>query len=63
MQNSSSEQLPHRILWYWSKLYNGELKRGHNYMALNKTIAIIIVNDQIEKFNQITKYETKTIKK
>lgn len=59
MQNTSSEQLPHRILWYWSKLYVGDLKKGHDYTALNKTIAIIILNDQIERFDEIKKYETK----
>ncbi|MBR2745009.1 MAG: Rpn family recombination-promoting nuclease/putative transposase [Clostridia bacterium] len=59
MQNTSSEQLPQRILWYWSKLYSSDLKRGKNYNILNKTIAIIIVNDGINKFDEIKKYETK----
>lgn len=59
MQNTSSEKLPERILVYWSRLYSGDLKRGTNYDTLNKTIAIIIVNDKISRFDFMRKYETK----
>jgi predicted transposase/invertase (TIGR01784 family) len=59
MQNSSSATLPERILSYWSRLYSGDLKRGNNYDVLSKTIAIIIVNDKIDRFELIKKYHTK----
>lgn len=59
MQNSSSATLPERILSYWSRLYSGDLKRGNDYDVLAKTIAIIIVNDKIDRFELIKKYHTK----
>ena len=59
MQNSSSATLPERILSYWSRLYSGDLKRGNDYDVLAKTIAIIIVNDTIDRFDLIKKYHTK----
>lgn len=59
MQNSSSATLPERILSYWSRLYTGDLKKGNNYDVLAKTIAILIVNDEIDRFNFIEKYHTK----
>lgn len=59
MQNTSSETLPERILSYWSRLYTGDLKRGYDYNVLAKTIAILIVNDTIDRFEIIKKYHTK----
>ena len=59
MQNSSYDLLPERILSYWSRLYTGDLKKGDNYEALEKTIAILIVNDKITRFNLIEKFHTK----
>lgn len=59
MQNTSSNTLPERILSYWSRLYTGDLKKGTDYDVLSKTIAILIVNDSIDKFNIIEKYHTK----
>ena len=59
MQNTSSETLPERILSYWSRLYTGDLKRGYDYKNLSKTIAILIVNDIINRFEVIEKYHTK----
>ena len=53
MQNATSETLPYRILWYWSKLYNGELKIGNTYGELKKTIAIIILNNRMKNLSEI----------
>ena len=33
-----------RTLFYWSRLYSGQIKRGANYKDLNKTITINILN-------------------
>lgn len=33
-----------RTLFYWSKLYSGQIKRGQNYKDLNKTVTINILN-------------------
>ncbi len=59
MQNTSSNTLPERILSYWSRLYNGDLKVGNDYDTLNKTIAILIVNDTIKNLEVIKKFHTK----
>ena len=59
MQNTSSSQLPQRILSYWSRLYNGNLKRGDNYDILSKTIVLLIVNDCVSRFDFIKKFHTK----
>lgn len=59
MQNTASTVLPERLLSYWSRLYTGDLKRGNDYDTLAKTIAIIIVNDDINKFKIMRKYHTK----
>ena len=59
MQNTSSNALPERILSYWSRLYNGDLKVGKDYDTLNKTIAILIVNDTIKNLEVIKKFHTK----
>ena len=59
MQNTDSTKLPERLLSYWSRLYTGDLKRGKNYNTLAKTIAIIIVNDYINRYEIMRKYHTK----
>ncbi len=59
MQNTSSNTLPERIISYWSRLYNGDLKVGNDYNTLNKTIAILIVNDTIKNLEVIKKFHTK----
>ena len=59
MQNASSNTLPERIISYWSRLYNGDLKVGNDYNTLNKTIAILIVNDTIKNLEVIKKFHTK----
>lgn len=59
MQNTASAKLPERLLSYWSRLYTGDLKRGKDYDTLAKTIAIIIVNDYIDRFKIMKKYHTK----
>lgn len=59
MQNIKTNSLPERVLSYWSRLYTGDLRTGKNYDTLNKTIAILIVNDEIEKLGIIQKFHTK----
>ena len=59
MQNTTSNMLPQRILSYWSRLYNGDLKQGITYSSLNKTIAILIVNQNMTNLKEMKKYHTK----
>ena len=57
MQMISNEKLPERILYYWSRLFSKGIKKGEDYKKLEKTIAILITNEKIEKFEKL-KYHT-----
>ena len=57
MQMISNEKLPERILYYWARLFSKGIKKGENYEKLEKTIAILITNKKIEKFEEL-KYHT-----
>lgn len=44
MQISNEPDFKDRVLYYWSKLYSGDLKEGESYSNLKKSISISIVN-------------------
>lgn len=44
MQISNEPDFKDRVLYYWSKLYSGDLKEGESYSNLRKSISISIVN-------------------
>lgn len=48
-----------RLLYYWSKLYSEELKRGDDYKELKKTISIMIVDYELEELKEIKDIGTK----
>lgn len=48
-----------RILYYWSRIYSGQLKRGEDFKNLKKTISIMIVDYEIEELKGIEGLETK----
>lgn len=47
MQISNEPDFKDRVLYYWSKLYSGDLKEGESYSNLKKSISISIVNFNI----------------
>ena len=47
MQMIYSKNFIPRLLYYWSKLYSNQLKKGKKYDALNKTISIAIINENV----------------
>ena len=53
------DMLIERILWYWAKLYSGQLKNGDDYASLKKTLEVLIVNDNIPSLKGILKPCTK----
>ena len=57
MQMISNEKLPERILYYWARLFSKGIKKDEDYEKLEKTIAILITNEKIEKFEKL-KYHT-----
>ena len=50
MQVKNEYNMIDRSLYYWSKLYNGSLKKKQNYKETNKTIAINILDYNIFEY-------------
>lgn len=44
MQISAKSDFKDRVLYYWSKMYSGELKSGEEYGELKQSISINIIN-------------------
>jgi predicted transposase/invertase (TIGR01784 family) len=44
MQLINNHNMDKRILFYWSRVYSGQLKSGHWYSKLNKTVTISILD-------------------
>lgn len=59
MQYQSKPNMEERLLYYWSKLYYSQLKKGDDYKKLHKTIVILIANYELEGLKEIEKYHTK----
>ena len=58
MQITDQEYFDKRALYYWSRLYNGQLSTGINYDKLNKSIGINILNFNCldeEKYHNVYK--------
>ena len=59
MQVVKYNNIEKRIMYYWSKLYAGEIHEGDNYNNLNKTIAILIADFELDITKDIPKIHTK----
>lgn len=59
MQMSDEKDTVKRILYYWSKTYSKQLKRGEFYKDLKKTIGIIITNYEVKELKEIEELDTK----
>ena len=53
MQMVYSKNFIPRLLYYWSKIYSGQLKKGNKYNELNKVICIAIINEDIKEFEEL----------
>lgn len=42
-----------RILYYWSRLYSRQIKKGENYKILEKTIVILIADFKLKELQEI----------
>ena len=58
MQVVDQNNIVERILYYWSKMYSEELKRGSGYLNLKKTIVILFADFEVKQFKEIEKYIT-----
>ena len=59
IQMTDNKDTVKRILYYWSKTYSKQLKRGEYYKDLKKTIGIIITNYEVEELKGIEELDTK----
>ena len=59
MQICDNNDIEERLLFYWSSMYNKQIKLGNNYISLNKTIVILFSNYELRKLKDIKKYFTK----
>ncbi len=59
MQIVQSDNIERRLMFYWSKLYSGDIKEGEDYEKLNKTIVILIADFELDSIKEIEKYHTK----
>ena len=59
MQMSDDKDTIKRILYYWSKTYSKQLKRGEYYKDLKKTIGIIITNYEVKELKGIEELDIK----
>ena len=57
MQLVDTGEIRERILYYWSKIYARQLKKGQKYRELEKTIVILIANFEIKGLEDL-KYHT-----
>ena len=69
MQMVNTGEIIERMLFYWAKTFTRNVKKGQNYHNLERTIMIIILNEEIPKLKElgfitkhkITETETKMI--
>lgn len=59
MQVVDKKNIEKRILFYWSKMYNMSIAGGDDYNKLEKAIAILITDYELEGLKEIKKYITK----
>ncbi len=59
MQLVDQNNIEKRILFYLSKMYSQNIKKGHNYFEANKCIAILFTDFDIKSLKNIEKYMTK----
>lgn len=58
-KNNITKDTAERFLYYWSKIYLGQLVKGEEYKKLNKVIGIIILDYEFERTKEIESISTK----
>lgn len=59
MQLANERNIVDRVLYYWSKTFSTQLKRGEPFKHLVKTIGIVITDFEIKEMEGIEKLSTK----
>ena len=58
MQVENRKDIEKRLMYYWSKLYSKGISSGKDYIALNKTILILITKFEMTNLKEIKKFHT-----
>ena len=53
MQMVERDKLLERILYYWAKVYTRNIKKGKDYIVLQKTIEVLIINFEIKELKEL----------
>ena len=59
IQLADNKDTAERFLYYWSRVYSGQLVKGDDYKKLNKVIGIIILDYKFEKIKEIESIHSK----
>lgn len=59
IQLADNKDTAERFLFYWSRIYGGQLVKGDDYGKLNKVIGIIIIDYNLEKTKEVENLSTK----
>lgn len=59
LQVIDERNIEKRMLFYWSKMYNTQLKSGENYRLLKKTVVILIADYELKQLQEIRSPLTK----
>ena len=59
MQVIQQKDIDKRIMFYWSKMYTGEIKERDKYSVLKRTVVILIAKFELRKLKNIPKFHTK----
>ena len=58
MQLADEGNIEKRILYYWAKMYSNQLEKTDDYNILKKTIAIVLIDFELEKVKGLDEYIT-----
>jgi len=58
MQVAYEEDIEKRLIYYWSRMFDLNIKKGEDYRALKKCIAIIFIDFDLEQIKNIPKSHT-----
>ena len=58
MQVVKYDNIANRIMYYWTKLYSGDIREGEGYEKLHKTIVILITDFELDVTKDIPKFHT-----
>ena len=58
MQLADEGNIEKRILYYWSRMYSNQLENGNDYNTLKKTIAIVLIDFELDKVKNLDEYIT-----